>query len=122
MNHTNQQRKGYIMTTNTGINSIEIFDNGNTHSRITVTQGNDVRIKIGKDVDPENEDRIIHILTEAARAIIDNGYNDIGTLRGMYKVKQNKDNSVLIVATNHKIKKNRTKFRIDLQLHTMLEK
>ena len=122
MNHTNQRCKGYIMTTNTVINSIEIFDNGTTHSRITVTQNNDVRIKIGKDVNPENDDEVIHILTEAARAIIDNGYNANGTLRGIYKVTQNKDNSVLIVETNHKIKKNRTKFRIDLQLHTMLEK
>lgn len=120
MNHTNQRCKGYIMTTNTGINSIEIFDNGTTHSRITVTKNNDVRIKIGKDVDPENEDPIIHILTEAARAIIDNGYNADGTLRGIYKVTQNKDNSVLIVETNHKIKKNRTKFRIDLQLINMV--
>jgi hypothetical protein len=110
------------MTTNTGINSIEIFDNGNKYSRITVTQNNDVRIKIGKDVNPEDDDTVIHILTEAARAIIVNGYNANGTLRGTYKVAQNKDNSVLIVATNHKIKKNRTKFRIDLQLHTMLEK
>lgn len=122
MNHTNQRYKGYIMTMNTGINSIEIFDNNTRHSRITVTKNNDVRIKIGKDVDPENEDPIIHILTEAARAIIDNGYNANGTLRGIYKATQNKDNSVLIVETNHKVKKNRTKFRIDLQLHTMLEK
>ena len=110
------------MTTNTAINSVEIFYKGTTHSRITVTQFNDVRIKIGLDVDPEDDDKVIHILTEAARAIIDNGYNANGTLRGIYKVTQNKDNSVLIVETNHKIKKNRTKFRIDLQLHTMLEK
>jgi hypothetical protein len=110
------------MTTNTAINSIEIFDNNTKHSRITVTKNNDVRIKIGKDVDPENEDPIIHILTDAARAIIDNGYNANGTLRGIYKVTQNKDNSVLIVETNNKTKKNRTKYRIDLQLHTMLEK
>ena len=120
MNHTNQRCKGYIMTANTEINSIEIFDNNTTQSRITVTKNNDVRIKIGKDVDPENEDPIIHILTEAARVIIDNGYNANGTLRGGYKVTQNKDNSVLIVKTNHKNKKNRTKFRIDLQLINMV--
>ena len=110
------------MTTNTGINSIEIFDNGNTHSSITVTQNNDVRIKIGKDVNPEDDDKVIHILTEAARVIIDNGYNDIGTLRGVYKTRQNKDNSVLIAETNHKNKAKRTKFKIDLQLINMLEK
>lgn len=110
------------MTTNKTINSLEIFDNGNTHSRITVTANNDVRIKIGKDVDPENEDPTIHVLTEAARVIIDNGYNDIGTLRGYLKATQNKDNSVLIVETNHKNKAKRTKFKIDLQLINMLEK
>lgn len=102
------------MNTNKTINSIEIFDNGNTHSRITVTANNDVRIKIGKDVDPENEDPIIHVLTEAARIIIDNGYNEIGTLRGFLKATQNKNNSVLIVETNNKNKANRTKFKIDL--------
>ena len=122
MNHTNQRYKGYIMTTNTGINSVEIFDNNTTRSRITVTDGNDVRIKIGKDVNPEDDDKVIHILTEAARVIINNGYNDIGTLRGTYKATQDKDNSVLIVETNHKNKANRTKFRIDLQLINMLEK
>ena len=50
------------------------------------------------------------------------GYNDIGTLRGTYKTRQNKDNSVLIVETNHKNKAKRTKFKIDLQLINMLEK
>ena len=108
------------MNTNKTINSIEIFDNGNTHSRITVTANNDVRIKIGKDVDPENEDPIIHLLTEAARIIIDNGYNEIGTLRG--SLSANKDNSVLVVETNHKNKANRTKFKIDLQLINMVGK
>lgn len=110
------------MTTNTGINSVTIFDNNTTRSRITVTDGNDVRIKIGKDVNPEDDDKVIHILTEAARVIINNGYNDIGTLRGTYKATHDKDNSVLIVETNHKNKANRTKFRIDLQLINMLEK
>lgn len=110
------------MNTNKTINSIEIFDNGNTHSRITVTANNDVRIKIGKDVDPENEDPIIHVLTEAARIIINNGYNEIGTLRGYLKATQNKNNSVLIVETNHKNKSNRTKFKIDLQLINMVGK
>ena len=110
------------MTTNTGFNSVEIFDNNTTRSRITVTSGNDVRIKIGKDVNPEDDDKVIHILTEAARAIIDNGYNANGTLRGVYKTRQNKDNSVLIVETNHKNKAKRTKFKIDLQLINMLEK
>ena len=108
------------MTINTGINSVEIFDNGNTHSRLTVTANNDVRIKIGKDVDPENEDPIIHLLTEAARIIIDNGYNEIGTLRGSFK--SNRNNSVLNVATNHKNKACRTKFKIDLQLINMVGK
>lgn len=120
MNHTNQRCKGYIMTTNTVINSIEIFDNNTTRSRITVTDGNDVRIKIGKDVNPEDDDKVIHVLTEAARVIIDNGYNDIGTLRGVYKTRQNKDNSVLIVETNHKNKAKRTKFKIDLRLINMV--
>lgn len=110
------------MNTNKTINSIEIFDNGNTHSRITVTANNDVRIKIGKDVDPENEDPIIHVLTEAARIIIDNGYNKLGTLRGHLKATQNKHNSVLVVETNHKKKANRTKFKIDLQLINMVGK
>ena len=110
------------MNTNKTINSIEIFDNGNTHSRITVTANNDVRIKIGKDVDPENEDPIIHVLTEAARIIIDNGYNELGTLRGILKASQNKDNSVLIVESNHKNKSNRIKFKIDLQLINMVGK
>ena len=110
------------MNTNKTINSIEIFDNGNTHSRITVTANNDVRIKIGKDVDPENEDPIIHLLTEAARIIIDNGYNEIGTLRGILKASQNKDNSVLIVESNRKNKSNRIKFKIDLQLINMVGK
>lgn len=110
------------MNTNKTINSIEIFDNGNTHSRITVTANNDVRIKIGKDVDPENEDPIIHVLTEAARIIINNGYNEIGTLRGYLKATQNKNNSVLIVETNNKNKANRTKFKIDLQLINMVGK
>lgn len=110
------------MNTNKTINSIEISDNGNTHSRITVTANNDVRIKIGKDVDPENEDPIIHVLTEAARVIIDNGYNEHGTLRGFLKATQNKNNSVLIVETNNKNKANRTKFKIDLQLINMVGK
>ena len=122
MNHTNQRYKGYIMTTNKTINSIEIFDNGNTHSRIAVTANNDVRIKIGKDVDPENEDIIINKLIAAAHAIIDNGYNAVGTLRGYYKANRDKDNTVLVVSTNNKNKLKRIKFKIDLQLHTMLEK
>ena len=108
------------MNTNKTINSVEIFYKGTTHSRITVTQFNDVRIKIGLDVDPEDDDKVIHILTEAARVIINNGYNDIGTLRGIYKATQYKDNSVLIVETNPKNKSNRIKFRVDLQLINMV--
>lgn len=38
------------MTTNTAINSIEIFDNNTTHSRITVTKNNDVRTKFRIDL------------------------------------------------------------------------
>lgn len=97
------------------INSIEIFDKGNTHSRITVTANNDVRIKIGKYISPEEKDQVVYTLTEAARMIIDNGYNT-QTLRGTYKPTRDR---ILHVATEAKAPKRKT-FKIDTQLIGMM--
>lgn len=66
------------------IRSVTVEHNGNTKSKLTVTAENDVRIKVGLDVHPDEEMALIERLTKFAKQIIADGLNDV-TLRGSTK-------------------------------------